>query len=256
MARINFERIEARIRTSNDPYGTHREWARCDLARPAGELRVLAGLINSLAWTSGAVESDGALHIALDHDLSWLVQERAFHGILPIARKIMTETLEILRSEEIPEAYEPQIINEFVLCPRGPHAYPVKNLTAVMPEGCYKTGFLVMVENEKPPVGFYLTSERYSDERRNLATDLLALMFPGYGIKANEGTDRGHVLMDRAPDRLRDYAAACYVAAYSMIEKFRREVESLEWKGKPSVFTNEDNDARDWLLKDIERHPP
>src|SRR3546814_17608740 len=87
MAKVNFERVEASI-TDQSFGGCHsKEWARCDLALPAGELRAIDGVLDTLPWIEQAAEDGGALYIRLSYDKAWLLQEHAFHAALTLVRR-------------------------------------------------------------------------------------------------------------------------------------------------------------------------
>src|SRR3546814_7471777 len=88
--------------------GCHsKEWARCDLALPAGELRAIAGVLDTLPWIEQAAEDGGALYIRLSYDKAWLLQERAFHAALTIVRRLVAASLERLRHDDIPATPKP-----------------------------------------------------------------------------------------------------------------------------------------------------
>src|SRR3546814_9913651 len=98
MAKVNFERVEASI-TDQSFGGSHsKEWARCDLALPAGDLRAIAGVLDTLPWNEQAAEDGGAIYIRRSFDKAWLRQERAFHAALTIVHRLVGESF--ARQEE------------------------------------------------------------------------------------------------------------------------------------------------------------
>src|SRR3546814_20422612 len=52
-----------------------------------------------------------------------------------------------------------------------------------MPEGHYGAGFVMVEDKEGRPRGYFLTSDRYDDKKKPLATALLAAFFPELGIE-------------------------------------------------------------------------
>src|SRR3546814_10250203 len=78
-----------------------------DLALPAGELRAIAGVLDTLPWIEQAAEDGGALYIRLSYDKAWLLQERAFHAALTIVRRLVAASLERLRHDDIPATPKP-----------------------------------------------------------------------------------------------------------------------------------------------------
>ena len=253
MAKVNFERVEARITDQNFGGCHSNEWARCDLALPAGELRAIAGVLDALPWIEQAAEDGGALYIRLSYDKAWLLQERAFHAALAIARRLVAGSLHHLRSDEIPSTPKPQHIQDRPLYYRGAYASLAGNAGSyVMPEGHYGAGFVMVDDEEGRPRGYFLTSDRYDDKKKPLATALLAALFPELGIETWQRLKSyGEVEMLVSRDDIEKYGAAAYVEASALIELARQEVASLQWGGTPSAFLDEDDDARDLLLADV-----
>src|SRR3546814_4031220 len=86
-----------------------------------------------------------------------------------------------------------------------------------------------------------------------LATALLAALFPELGIETWQRLKSyGEVEMLVSRDDMEKYGAVAYVEASALIEAARREVAALQWGGAPSAFLDEDDDARDLLLADVQ----
>lgn len=253
MAKVNFERVSACI--TDQGYGDchSKEWARCDLALPAGELRAIAGVLDALTWIEQAAEDGGALYIRLSYDKAWLLQERAFHAGLAIARRLVAESLQRLRHDDIPTTPKPQYVQDHPLYYRGAYtSLPGNSGSYVMPEGHYGAGFVMVEDEEGLPRGYFLTSDRYDDKKKPLATALLAALFPALGIKTWQRLKSyGEVEMLVSRDDIEKYGAAAYAEASSLIELARQEVANLQWGGAPSAFLDEDDDARDLLLAGV-----
>lgn len=262
MAKVNFELVSARIEDQSFGGSHKRDWARCDLARPASELRAIAGVIDAVEWIEQAAEYDGALHIRLQHDVAWLAQERAFHGVLAIARRHVAEALEHLRTRAPEPTPEPVMTNSYVLHHKGAKASVAGGgASLLMPEGHYGAGFAVLEEDDGLVSGYFLTSSTYDDKTKPLAAALLWGLFPELRIEPwSRLRSWGEIDIGAAPavvdalmrdNALRDHAAACYRMATRLMETVKREVAALQWNGKPSSFLDEDDDARDWLLEQM-----
>src|SRR3546814_15697288 len=83
-----------------------------------------------------------------------------------------------------------------------------------------------MVEDkEGRPRGYFLTSDRYDDKKKPLATALLAALFPELGIETWQRLQSyGEVAMLVSRDDMEKYGAVAYVEASALIEPARREV--------------------------------
>ena len=262
MSRVNFEMVKARIESQRRGGAYEHEWARCDLALPAAELRAIAGVLDAVPWIEEAAEQDGALFVRPQYDVAWLTQERAFHAALAIVRTRVAAALRKLRTETPEETPEPVLINSYVSYPRCSHAHLAGGgATFVMPEGHYGAGFAVIEDDDGVVSGYFLGSDRYDDHRKPLATALLASLYPELGIatwhrlkswgEVDMAADGRTVDRLLARNNLRDHGAACYREAINLIEGCRREIAALQWQGRPSAFLDEDDDARDWLLAEM-----
>src|SRR3546814_12987028 len=92
-----------------------------------------------------------------------------------------------------------------------------------------------MVEDkEGRPRGYFLTSDRYDDKKKPLATALLAALFPELGIETWQRLKSyGEVEMLVSRDDMEKYGAVAYVEASALIEAARREVVALQRGGAP-----------------------
>jgi len=261
MAKVNFELVQAAIPNPQRGYCSKTEYARCDLARPAAELRAIAHLMDSLDWVDRAVEHDGALYVQTDYRVPWLVQERAFRAALAIARREVTATLDVLTTQTPEKSVRPTYSAEYVSYHKGASA-SVRGTrvgdvtycnggTYLMPEGHYGPGFAVHPVEDGRLQGYFVTSDRYDRKPETLAAALLATVLPGAGIGACHEMSYHEFDLEVDAEALADHAVAAYRAASTMIVKFRRECGQAQWGGKPSVFTDEDDAARDWLLAQV-----
>src|SRR3546814_6936160 len=92
-----------------------------------------------------------------------------------------------------------------------------------MPEGHYGAGFLMVEDKEGRPRGYFLTSDRYDDKKKPLATALLAALFPELGIETWQRLKSyGEVEMLVSRDDMEKYGAVAYVEASALIEAARR----------------------------------
>jgi len=259
MAKVNFERIRARIRDQRFGGVHEQDWARCDLALPVYEIRAVACVLDTAPWIAQAVELDCALHVRIDHDTLWIAQERSFHAALGIARRLVTDALQHLRTNAPEPSPEPYLLNAYVSDHRGAMA-PLAGGggTFLMPEGHYGPGFAIEETEDREIKGYFLSSDRYDDSARPLAAALLGRLFPELRIahwdrlaswgEIDIGADPRTVDALMRHNALRDHAAACHAMASALIARMRSALEDLQWDGAPSVFTTEDDDARNWLL--------
>lgn len=253
MAKIVFESVQMELKGRY--FGSRDEYARCDLARPEAELSVLAMLINSLPWIEFAFALDGALYIKLDYRHCWDIQERAFHKILNIARKTYAEAIEDGKTVPIEETVKPSLLDEPGCYYSGAHTY-VKtenggSKVMGMPKGTYSTGFAIIEKDDGTIDGYYVTCERYNHDKEDMAAAVLNVMLPEAKIGLRNSQSYGQISVGHNVDRLADYAVHAYKIAYGMSERFKAKVEELQWKGQPSRYLDEDNDARDLILDEM-----
>ena len=251
MAKVTFELVEASI-TDQSFGGRHkRTWARCDLALPAAELRSIAAIIDAVDWIEQAAEQDGYLFIRPTYDIAWISQERAFHQVLSIARKNLSEALHILRNNAPEKSVKPFLLNDSPSS--GSKCITKDGDWYAMPKGHYGPGFIVIENGEGPPEGYFLTNDTYDDKKKPLATALLAALFPKLNILTWQRLESyGQVKKVSTFEEFPDHAVASYKMAARLIEKTRSEIHALQWRGRPSVFLNEDDDARNWLLTEMQ----
>lgn len=260
MAKVNFERVQARIPIPRRGYLSVQDYARCDLALPSAELRAIAGLMRTLAWIEEAVEHDGALFVKISYGTPWLVQERAFHTALGTARRLLAKAIDTLRNGDIPESVKPRHVEKHVSSHRGAstgvRGTTVGNVTHfdggmyLMPDGHYGTGFAVHDSGDGLE-GYFVTSDRYDHKAEILAAALLRSVLPEAGIGECQETSYHQMSIGRDVPRLADTAVACYNVASATIRTFGTEIGQLQWKGAPSVFLDEDNAARDMLVAEM-----
>lgn len=253
MAKVIFESVQLELKGRY--FGSQDEYARCDLARPAAELNVIAMLINSLEWIENAFVLDGALYIKLDYRHCWDIQERAFHKILDIARKAYAEAIEDGKTATMEETVKPSFLDEPGCYYSGAHTY-VKtedgsSKVMGMPKGTYSTGFAIIEKDDGSIDGYYVTCERYNHDKEDMAAALLNVLLPEAKIGVRNSQSYGEISIGNNVDRLADYAVHAYKIAYGMTEKFKARVEELQWKGQPSRYLDEDNDARDMVLDEM-----
>lgn len=249
MPKINFELVTNDRILPPQVRNSYHKFARCDLARPTGELNCLADLIATRFWNQSFLEHEGAIFFEIDEDIHWDVQERAFHTVLIHARRALESALAHLRKTK-PEPVA------------TPHFYPGRLPTIgyrtyirggggyVMPDG-YGVGFVVDEFEHHGLEGYYLTNSMYDRADVEFATMLLAIHRPDYKIGPCNRRDYQQIaILDHAAD-LEAQAVAAYHAAQAMRDSFKRSMDELQWKGKPSAFLDEDDDARDLLLAEM-----
>lgn len=250
MSGITFERAHKRV--DHPRWGMHHshDFAVCSLARPVGELRALAAMITALPWTGEALVRDGVLLIHLDYRAPFTAQERSFHTILGIARRMLAETLETLRTMTPSETPEPFLAEGSAIYLSCAHAYVKGRSSRVMrmPDKHFGAGFTVVEDDDGQPYAYFLTSDRYDDHTRPLAAALLGAVMPDIGIGICQQQSYSEMSIVRRVDGMRDMGVACYNAAWSLLKRYKDTVAALQWGGQPSSFTDEDDDARDMLL--------
>jgi len=251
MTKISFERVTASIKNQRHSWFSKTEWARCNLALPVGELRSIAMVINSLDWIEQAAEQDCTLMIRLDYKQPWILQERSYHQLLAIARTMVTEQIDSLKTC-MPEATLTPEASEIL--PEYGYAYRHINGRSllVMPEK-YKTGFGMAEDDTGTLAGYFLTQNNYDDDQKALAIALLTALHPKLGISYPDRFEKGDVRMENPGPINPDLAVLTYNVAGGMIKKFKVIVAALEWGGKPSSFTREDNQAREWLAIEMQK---
>lgn len=262
MSKVNFDLVKAKIEDQRYGNSYAHTWARCDLALPAHEIRVIAGIIDSLDWIEQAAELDGALYIRVNSYSPWLAQERTFHALLAVARKMAKTEINRLKAENPDET--PRAVRE-----EGHPLYRSVSYASIagedayyaMPNDYYGPGFEIHKDKEGSVTGYFLSRDTHDFYKKPLASALLASIFPKLGIQTwSRLKSYGEIEITASPEvvdnlletaRLRDYGAACYKCANALIEDFRKEVFAMQWRGKPSVFLDEDDDARDWLVSAV-----
>src|SRR3546814_9573851 len=87
-----------------------------------------------------------------------------------------------------------------------------------------------MVEDkEGRPRGYFLTSDRYDDKKKPLATALLAALFPELGIETWQRLKSyGAVEMLVSRDDMEKYGAVAYVEASALIEISEEHTSELQ----------------------------
>src|SRR3546814_4942498 len=91
-----------------------------------------------------------------------------------------------------------------------------------MPEGHYGAGFVMVEDKEGRPRGYFLTSDRYDDKKKPLATALLAALFPELGIETWQRLKSyGEVEMLVSRDDMEKYGAV------ARSEEHTSELQSL-----------------------------
>lgn len=258
MTKINFHLKSMRLPQSPSIGSMFEtEYAQCDLALPAKELAAIANLLFHVPWIEGATEYEGNLYIKPIYDVSWAAQERAFHQVLTIARKIVAESINRLNAGSWPESKRPELSDSGAYCRRC-HATIVEYednigtfVSYEMPEGVYGPGFVVHKHKDGVLRGHFLTGT-YEREKAVLAANLLNII--NRNVETNVDQRRGfEILVKQDSQELQDCATACMQEAYAIIQQIKSQVEALEHKGDPSVFTTEDNDARDILVDMVMR---
>jgi len=252
MAKVTFELVKAAVPDRYRRHSWAREYARCDLARPASELTIIAELMSTLPWLENAVQRDGSLYFSLQHDQSWLIQKRALHAALAIARRHVGETLTTLTTDTPAKAVEPYFIHQFALHHRSAYAHVAGGGgTWMMPDGHYGAGFAVDEMEDGSFFGYFLTPHTYRDSNRVLAASLLACILPEAGIGQVYTMSYNEIDIARNVPGLADHAVMAYSAAEQLIRAYKNEISALQWGGAPSAFLEEDDDARDLLLEQV-----
>lgn len=251
MSRVSFAKKTGRMRHPQHGMSHDHRFIACDLARPASELACIGALMSSVAWIQESMVVDGTLYIRNDHNVPFLLQERALYHVLDIARGVLAEGLAVIPGER--EKPAPTVeINEDVYCAR-PNAYvqcvddhrrPEKY---AVPAGCYEPTMMV-VERQGRLQGHMLVSERHDDSRRSLAVHLIDLLTPEAGVQLADRQVFEEMYLARRVDGIEDLGAACLRIGGGMIAAMKDRVRKLQYEGRPTAFLDEDDDARDVLL--------
>ena len=231
--------------TSGRPPG--RLWSmdclRCDLARPVDELKVLAGII-SHAHVFDAWVRDAALHLRAGDCDAFEIVERSARWQIEAARSALAQVLAapdelsagLLASPRTwPDAVQWELH-------RTPHRHDV-------PEGYGGEACFVHVEHEGVlPISWHI-QERMTPP--GLAEGVAGMFGILSGRTAQEeewpfrfSVERRHFDFNTAWN----FANAALRMTKTAIALGRARIQSLPAKGEPSMFTPEDNDARDILL--------
>jgi len=250
MSRVAFTKTTGRLPHSQYGMSHSHEFIACDLARPAAELAVIGSLMSSVVWVDETMVLDGTLYVRSDYDVPFLLQERALHRVLDIARTVLAEGLAVIPDERLKPAPVPEI-NDDVYCSRpstyvqraDDHHHSEKYAVA---EGCYDPTMMV-VERQGRLQGHMLVP-RYDDARRNLAVHLVDLLAPEAGVQPADRQVYEEMYLTRRVDGLEDLGAACLRIGGGMIAAMKDRVRKLQYEGRPTAFLDEDNDARDVLL--------
>lgn len=226
-----------------------RSWAtdclRCDLARPADELKVLAAIV-SAAYVFDAWVIDAALHLRLhsgDCDAPEVV-ERLARWHVDAARAALAQVLSapdplsasLLASPRTwPDAVQLELH-------RTPDRYDV-------PEGYGGEACFVHVEDEGGlPVSWYIHDYTTPRGLPEAVAGMVGLLC-GRSAQTEEwplriSVERRHFDFNTAWN----FANAALRMAKAALAAGKARIKALPAKGEPSMFTPEDNDARDILL--------
>lgn len=260
MSKVNFERIQASI-----PDDRHmlfiRDFIRCDLARPAPELAIIACLLATQDWIRNAAEHDGAIYLRDEQNAPWMAIERSLHQALNIARKYVTEAILALKTRPIPSSVTPIYVSESDIYQSGPKAIVWRHESGTrisdrggmyhMPKDCCEQGFAVHRNEDGSFSGYFLKSPSYDSTPESIAVNLLKIVNPQAGITAQKPHRFDGIGIANPTDGLADLAVMCMKYAQTIIVQYKEEIKALQWEGKPSVFTDEDDDARDLLVQEV-----
>lgn len=252
MTKVRFESVRARISDWRWPWGHEKDYARCDLALPSSELAAIASLIETVEWVNHAAEHEGAIHIQRIYDTPWLVEERAYHAILSLARAEVTKALDVLRTRELPEVATPVFVQGHQSYHRGSHANISGGAGAyVLPERNYEIGFVVVQLEDGSHEGYFLTPSHHDRTSRKLAASLMRMTMPEAGVGEVDEKSYGQIDIRTPIKDIERMAVACHRAASGMMANLQSTLKSMQHEGRPSVFNDEDDDARDMLLQEI-----
>ena len=238
---------------------------RCGLARPAAELTALACLVkhgNVLrAWVKDAV-----LYVEDDETGG----ERLARWHVELARSVLAEALakapdllaegDLLRIPTVAETWDEPLRRDYngYCYSRKPLAVGYRGLDYVLPSGGADMAALV-AEVAPGRYGVHLLhrTSHPKDYGGKLATALFSLLAGRDVVRSTERDARGF----EGPDDFTLSSAglprgeACAIGTVAMrlaeraIPAYEKAMEDLPVEGKPSHFTDEDNDARDVLLE-------
>lgn len=248
MSKVTFRRGDKRV--PHQRYGLFHshDYAICDLALPTDMLGIIAHVMSCAPWLDECFVHDAEIHAKLDHRAPYVLQERALHRLLGIARRIVDEMLAEMKGKEpetVPEAIRQERSSPYH---SGPRASLAHGGQMVMPVGCWKSGF-ALDHTDEGVFGYFVTTMSHDvKDRKGLATKLLRHLVPEARIGERRAMNYGEILIGNPVRGLRDRAAQCLRAAEAFETLMKRELEALEWGGAPSGFTTEDDDARDALL--------
>jgi hypothetical protein len=250
MSRIVFQKAEGRL--PHPKYGMHhgRDFIRCDLARPTAELEAIAVLVSSLPWTEDAMVLDATLYVGSDYRVPYPLQERALHGALEVARQVLAEGLAAMPGEIAKPSPRPEPSDSTYCSRPSTYVRDENGRTSTkyaMPEGCYQPGMLMVERSGRTEVHF-LVSNSYDGTQKELATPLLAMLAPAAGVEHAGRDGYADAYVRHAVDGIEEIGAACVRMAGGMIAAMKDRMRKQQHEGRPSAFTDEDNDARDALL--------
>jgi len=251
MSRIAFTKTTGRMPHPQYGMSHSHEFIACDLARPAAELAAIGALMSSIAWVDETMVHDGKLYVRSDYGVPFLLQERALHRVLDIARAVLAEGLAVIPGERAKPAPVAEI-NDDVYCSR-PNAYVQqaddhrRSEKYAVPEGCYEPTMMI-VERQGRLQGHMLVSDRYDRSRSSLAVHLIDMLTPEAGIESADRQVLEEMYLARRVDGIEDLGAACLRVGGGMIAAMKDRVRRLQYEGRPTAFLDEDDDARDVLL--------
>ena len=250
MSRIEFKPADRRIKHPEYGMAHSKDHIACDLARPEAELRAIAVLMNVVPWIDGATVQDGVLYLGNDHKVPYVLQERALHTILAMARATLATGLAEMRKLGLEPAPVPTHRKDYQSSPRCAYASTRKSGYFDMPPSEYCPG-LVLVEEEGEQLGYFLSYSYHDRETAPLAAAMLAMTMPEAGVGKVRLLSYQEFPVARDVPGIRDMGSAAYRVAKGMTAQIKRQATALQFEGMPSAFTDEDDDARDVLLSQV-----
>jgi hypothetical protein len=255
MSKINLYRKT--ITSKRNGWGYKSEWIQCDLALPEGELKVIAELLKRLEWISDAMVKDCVLCIDVDREIIWSIKERAIINAISVIREQIAEAqknMGVFKPEKIPFVTfqgkgSPSYYSGSKAYSKGGSGYYINS----DPDDRYKVSFVVEDQENGELLGYYLTSnDVYNrNETKNLAVMILALIDPEASVKTIPEGSWGEVPLGKYTEDLEEKALQAYNLAYFLERSLKKKMDSLQWKGHPSAFLAEDDDARDILFERV-----
>lgn len=234
---------------------------RCDLARPADELLVLAAIVSHAAifeaWVDDAVLMLRPHHSECDYPE---VIERLARWHVDAARTALREVLEapdvfaadLLAAPDRPLPIEIREVGFYDFA--DVYSKGATQPRKALPEAFLGQGCLVHLREDgghDHPVTFAIPDW---STPTGLEEAVLGLFGMISGVSATPGRWPVRMLVDgRRLDERRvfSFANAALRLARSVLAVGKRRIEDLPVKGQPSIFTPEDDDARDVLLAQV-----